>query len=278
MGSKINWNELEKSTVLERLVAQVANSRPFTTAKGPLVEFTLRAQEALPKERRKSRSSLYGWIDYNRDLIDAMISDKVKNLNTTEEVVAKPAEEILQDMLESQLRPKDIEELDKMERVFQAAATHKLGMVSAEILAKYEASLVVRMREIYERAVTDMLSNIEQAKKLAEEAASGRSRLNTRPQEKTTPKVMIIGCDTAQARILERDYSGKAEFTFIYRDTNPPRNLRDTAKYSDHVFFMARSAGAKFHQALAKSIEVTNVPGGLGTLKPLLNNILMPLH
>lgn len=278
MGSKINWNELEKSTVLEGLVTQVANSRPFTTAKGPLVDFTLKAQEALPKERRKSRSSLYGWIDYNKDLIDSMISAKVKNLSPIGEAVARSPAVILQEMLESQLRPKDIEELTKMERVFQAAATHKLEMISEEILAKFDALLVVKMKALYERAVTDILSNIEQAKKLAEEATSGRTRLSTRPREKTTPKVMIVGCDKAQARILEKDYGGKMEFTFVYRENNPPRNLRAAARSVDRVFFLSSSAGAKFRQALNGDTEVTSVPGGVSTLKPLLNNVLTSVH
>lgn len=262
--TNIRWSENETNVFNMSLVEKAAKSANMDTGYVRPVDFYKAASEAqmkLPASRRKDEESLRGWCYRNKDKTEVRIQAWFN-----EEFPQASNLEILEDAL----RPEDIALVEGLEARFRVEVKSRLSAAREELLAEFRSSLTVELKqareEILESAKAAVKVGMHQLADIQVDSYS------TKPVEKHLPRVLLIGVDSSQKAILQRDYSDRLSMKFALR-TESPKNLGSLAEQADKVFFLVGQMSGRFQEQLGTA-EYCRVNGGISTLKPLLNSYL----
>lgn len=257
----IRWSEAEQKVFHVALVEGASKYANVETGETPfayLYEAAKKAQVKLPVNRRKDEDSLRQWCYRNKKQVENRIFSWFNEEFPSTGPVSS---------LEDALRPEDIALIESMEARFRVEVKSRLEAAKEELLEEFRSSLSFELRQAREEIITAAKAAVKVGMRQLEDIQV--DSYSTKPVEKRLPKVLVIGVDSSQKAILERDYSEKLDMKFALRTSNP-RNLGSIAEQSDKVFFLVGQMSSRYATQLGTQ-EYCKVNGGISTLKPLLN-------
>lgn len=262
LNVNIRWSESEQNVFNRALVENASKYANVETGETPFAYLYTAAEKAqfkLPLNRRKDEDSLRQWCYRNKKNVEARICSWFN-----EEFPQASNLEILEDAL----RPEDVALVEGLEARFRVEVKSRLEAAKEELLAEFRSSLSVELRQAREEILTAAKAAVKVGMhQLADIQVDSYS---TKPVEKHKPRVLVIGVDSSQRAILQRDYSERLSLKFALR-TEVPKNLGALAEQSDKVFFLVGQMSGRF-QAQLGTADYCKVNGGISTLKPLLNS------
>ena len=259
----IRWNEAESNVFHAALVEAASKYTNVDTGEITFVYLYKSAEKAqvkLPASRRKDEDSLRQWCYRNKKQVETRIRSWFNEEFPVSPVTA----------LEDALRPEDILLIEGLEARFRVEVKSRLEAAKEELLAEFRETLSVDLRaaraELLEAAKAAVKVGMNQLADIQVDSYS------TKPVEKHLPRVLVVGVDSSQKAILERDYGSRLNLRFSLRTDNP-KNLGYMAEQADKVFFLVGQMSGRYTAQLGTK-EYCRVNGGISTLKPLLNSFI----
>ena len=259
----LRWTEAESRVFHAALVEAASKYANVDTGETLFVHLCMAAEKAqvkLPASRRKDEDSLRQWCYRNKKQIEAKVHSWFNEEFPSNPVVA----------LEDALRPEDILLVEGLEARFRVEVKSRLEAAKEELLAEFRETLSADLRaarvELLEAAKAAVKVGMHQLADIQVDSYS------TKPVEKHLPRVLVVGVDSSQKAILERDYSARLDLRFSLRTDNP-KNLGYLAEQADKVFFLVGQMSGRYASQIGTQ-EYCRVNGGISTLKPLLNSFI----